>query len=168
METRTFLSRKKIAAFGVGFFGMFWLGGTCALALYDLVHRMIYGRFPVLNLDVFFGQGAYVFAHTPGEDALLRFVTARLLETDVIVAVMTVPLLGMLACMALYGWKALAGDFAGLRSQRDENGKDGVERKGRNAAFQTQKPAGRALLPQYGRPVRSPLPGPGKADDRAA
>jgi len=171
MKTKI-ITRKKSAAFGIGFFGMFWIGGTAALALYDLIHRMIYGRFPKLGMDNFLSQGFYVFAYAPGDPSPMKSFAVWLLEANVIVFVMTIPFIFMLACASIYGWKALARDFAGLRAPSGEAPDGDSRRKDRNAAFRPDTPARLPVPATAPRPYSRQRPGPnGRGDgngERAA
>jgi len=107
MELGKILARNKIAAFGIGFFGMCWLGGAATLLAYKAIYRLAFTRWPDTSLGEYLSRDVYFWAHS-GASTGLKSLTAGLFETDIIFFILTVPFALLLVCLSTYGWKRFA------------------------------------------------------------
>lgn len=129
MEFKKIFARRKLAAFGIGFFGMCWVGGAATLLAYKIVYRLAFTRWPDTRLGEYLSRDIYFWAHS-GASTGLKNLTSLFLETDIVFLVLIIPFALLLVCLTTYGWGRFA--FEATRFFNDSLSEEEPERKREN------------------------------------
>lgn len=90
----------KIGAFGAGFFGALWLGGTAGTLVYKLVSVVAFGKWPEVPLADVFPSLVALPRSAPDVPELTPAVS-WLGQADLLTAFAVFPLVCLLCCLAL-------------------------------------------------------------------
>ncbi|QLA16039.1 hypothetical protein [Desulfolutivibrio sulfoxidireducens] len=103
----------KVGAFGAGFFGALWVGGTAGTLMYKLVSLVLRERWPELPVtDIFPSLAA--LSRTAMDLPELSSAIAWLGQADLLTAFAVIPLAGFLCCLTLV---ERPGDFFSPRAK---------------------------------------------------
>jgi len=129
MELEKIFAKRKLAAFGVGFFGMCWVGGAATLLVYKTVYRLAFTRWPEMSLGDYLSRDVYFWAHG-GAATGLKSMASWLLGTDIIFFVLFIPFALLAACLTTYGWGRFA--YEATRYFSDSFSEEEPQRKREN------------------------------------